>query len=154
MLYVAARLTNSDDHVRRTPFHGSPICEAGSTRRCPSCRARGELAKAIRCGLSRWPALTRYADRGDLEIDNNAAERAIRPIAIGSKNWLFAGSDTGGECAAVIYTLIETAKLNGLDPQVYIHDVLARIGDHPIDRIGDLAPWNWQTPREAVTLAA
>jgi transposase len=113
-----------------------------------------ELAKAIRYGLSRWPALTRYADHGDLEIDNNAAERAIWPLAIGRKNWLFAGSDTGGERAAVIYTLIESAKLNGLDPQAYLRDVLARIGDHPINRIGDLAPWNWQTPREAVTMAA
>src|SRR5690606_2308268 len=81
---------------------------------------KSELAKAIRYGLSRWPALTRYADHGGLEIDNNAAERAIRPLAIGRKNWLFAGSDTGGERAAVIYTLIETAKLNGLDPQAYL----------------------------------
>lgn len=115
---------------------------------------KSELAKAIRYGLSRWPALTRYADHGGLEIDNNAAERAIRPLAIGRKNWLFAGSDTGGERAAVIYTLVESAKLNGLDPQAYLRDVLARIGDHPINRIGDLAPWNWQTPREAATLAA
>lgn len=121
---------------------------------------KSELAKAIRYGLSRWPALTRYADHGDLEIDNNAAERAIRPLAIGRKNWLFAGSDTGGERAAVIYTLIESAKLNGLDPQAYLRDVLARIGDHPINRVGELAPWNWTShartvaPTEAVVESA
>ncbi len=78
-----------------------------------------------------------------LEIDNNAAERAIRGIALGRKNYLFAGSDAGGERAAAIYSLIETAKLNGLDPEAYLRAVLARIADHPIKRIADLLPWNW-----------
>ncbi len=119
-------------------FHG----EKRSNATLSKLSGKSELAMAIRYGLSRWPALTRYADHGGLAIDNNAAERAIRPLAIGRKNWLFAGSDTGGERAAVIYTLIETAKLNGPDPQAYFRDVLARIGDHPINRIGDLAPWN------------
>ena len=76
-----------------------------------------------------------------IEIDNNAAERSIRPIALGRKNWLFAGSDRGGERAAGILSLIESAKLNGLDPEVYLRDVLAQIADHPINQIGNLLPW-------------
>ncbi|CAO3456100.1 Mobile element protein [Azospirillum argentinense] len=103
---------------------------------------KGDLAKAIRYARSRWTALTRYVDDGRLEISNNAAERAIRPLAIGRRNWMFAGSDAGGERAAAIYTLVETAKLNGLDPQAYLRDVLGRIADHPINRIADLLPWN------------
>ena len=88
-------------------------------------------------------ALGRYVGDGRLEIDNNAAERAIRPLAIGRKNYLFAGSDRGGERAAAIYSLIETAKLGDLDPEAYLRDVLARIADHPINKIGELLPWNW-----------
>jgi hypothetical protein len=103
---------------------------------------RSELAKAIRYARSRWAALTRYLDDGTLEISNNAAERSIRPLALGRKNYLFAGSDAGGERAAAIYTLVETAKLNGLDPEAYFRDVLDRIADHPINRIGELLPWN------------
>ena len=83
----------------------------------PRLSGKSDLAGAIRYARSRWQALTRYLDDGRLEITNNAAERAIRPLALGRKNWLFAGSDTGGERAAAIYTLIETAKLNGLDPE-------------------------------------
>jgi transposase len=104
--------------------------------------AKSELAGAIRYARSRWQALGRYLDDGRLEISNNAAERAIRPLALGRKNYLFAGSDEGGERAAAAYTLIETAKLNGLDPQAYLRDVLARIAEHPINRIADLLPWN------------
>ena len=103
---------------------------------------RSELAKAIRYARSRWAALTRYLNDGTLEISNNAAERAIRPLALGRKNYLFAGSDSGGDRAAAMYTLIETAKLNGLDPELYLREVLRRIADHPINRIGDLLPWN------------
>jgi hypothetical protein len=102
-----------------------------------------DLAAAIRYTLTRWKALTRFVEDGRLEIDNNAAERSIRPLAIGRKNYLFAGSDAGGERAAAIYSLIETAKLNGLDPEAYLRDVIARIADHPINRIADLLPWNW-----------
>jgi len=109
----------------------------------PKLSAKSDLAGAIRYTLSRWPALIRYADDGRLEIDNNAAERSIRPLALGRKNYLFAGSDAGGERAAAIYSLIGTAKLNGLDPEAYLRDVLARIADHPINRIGALLPWNW-----------
>ncbi|ASG24807.1 IS66 family transposase [Nitrospirillum viridazoti CBAmc] len=103
---------------------------------------KGDLAKAIRYARSRWTALTRYVDDGRLELSNNAAERAIRPLAIGRRNWMFAGSDAGGERAAAIYTITQTVKLNGLDPQAYLRDVLDRIADHPINRITDLLPWN------------
>jgi transposase len=100
------------------------------------------LAGAIRYSLTRWVAMTRYTTDGRLDICNNAAERAIRPLAIGRKNWLFAGSDTGGERAAVIYTLIETAKLNGINPEAYLRTIIARIADHPAKRIDALLPWN------------
>jgi transposase len=104
---------------------------------------KSELAGAIRYGLSRWAQLTRYRDDGRLEIDNNAAERAIRALVLGRKNWLFAGSDDGGERAAAIYTLTETAKLNHIDPEAWLRDVLARLATHPAKRIDELLPWHW-----------
>ena len=104
--------------------------------------AKSALAVAIRYALSRWAALVRYCDDGRIEIDNNAAERALRAVALGRKNYLFAGSDAGGERAAAIYSLIGTAKLNGLDPEAYLRDVLERINEHPINRIAELLPWN------------
>ena len=104
--------------------------------------AKSELAKAIGYSLTRWRALTRYRDDGRIEIDNNAAERALRGVALGRGNYLFMGSDAGGERAASIYSLVETAKLNGLDPQAYLCDVLTRIAEHPINRIDELLPWN------------
>lgn len=103
---------------------------------------KSELAAAFRYGRSRWQALTRYVDDGRLEMTNNAAERAIRPLALGRKNYRFAGSDEGGIRAAAIYTLVETAKLNGLDPEAYLRDVLARIAEHKIRRVAELLPWN------------
>jgi len=105
-------------------------------------------AEAIRYALSRWTSLCRFLDDGTIEIDNNAAERSIRPITLGRKNWLFAGSDRGGERAASILSLIETAKLNGLDPEAYLRDVLTRIADHPINRVDELLPWNASVPAE------
>ena len=108
----------------------------------PRLSGKSDLAKAIRYTLSRWAALNCYADDGRVEIDNNAAERSIRGIALGRKNWLFAGSDTGGERAAAIYSLIETCKLNGIDPEAYLRSVLTNIADHPINRVADLLPWN------------
>ena len=109
---------------------------------------KSAVAGAINYGLGRWPAFVRYCDDGALEIDNNAAERALRAVALGRKNYLFCGSDSGGERAAAIYSLIGTAKLNGLDPEAYLRDVLTRIADHPINRIAELLPWNVQ-PRDA-----
>ena len=108
----------------------------------PKLSGKGELAGAMRYARGRWEALTRYLDDGRLEISNNAAERAIRPLALGRKNYMFAGSDAGGERAAAIYTLVETAKLNGLNPEAYLRAILNDIADHPINRVGDLLPWN------------
>jgi transposase len=114
---------------------------------------RSETAKAIDYSLKRWTALTRFLDDGRLCMSNNAAERAVRCVAVGRKNWTFAGSDEGGHRAAAIYTLIETAKLNDVDPQAWLADVLARLPDHPAKRINDLLPWNWR-PQNLVAEAA
>jgi len=100
------------------------------------------LAKALRYSLVRWPALTRYTTDGRCDICNNAAERAIRPLTLGRKNWLFCGSDKGGKNAAVIFTLTQTAKLNGLNVEAYLRHVISVIPDHPIKRIEELLPWN------------
>jgi transposase len=114
---------------------------------------RSETAKAIDYSLKRWTALRRFLDDGRLCMSNNAAERAVRCVAVGRKNWTFAGSDEGGYRAAAIYTLIETAKLNGIDPQAWLADLLARLPDHPARRISELLPWNWR-PQNLVAEAA
>ena len=103
-----------------------------------------ETGKAIDYSLKRWAALTRFLDDGRLCMSNNAAERELRAVAVGRKNWTFAGSDEGGRRAAAIYTLIATAKLNDVDPQAWLADVLARLPDHPAKRIHELLPWNWR----------
>jgi transposase len=105
-----------------------------------------ETAKAIDYMLKRWAAFTRFLDDGRICLTNNAAERALRGIALGRKAWLFAGSDRGGERAAAVYTLIGTAKLNDVDPQAWLADVLRRIADHPASRLDELLPWNWPRP--------
>src|SRR5215510_7712135 len=105
-----------------------------------------ETGKAIDYSLKRWGALTRFLDDGRLCMSNNAAERKLRAIALGRRNWTFAGSDEGGRRAAAIYTLIATAKLNNVDPQAWLADVLARLSDHPAKRIHELLPWNWHPP--------
>jgi transposase len=102
---------------------------------------KSDVAAAIRYALTLWDALVRYADDGSIEIDNSAAERALRGVALGRKNYLFAGSDKGGERAAVFYALIGTARLNGLDPEAYLRYVLTHIAEHPISRIEELLPW-------------
>jgi transposase len=103
---------------------------------------KSEIAQAIAYSLNRWAALTRYTTDGILEIDNNAAERSIRPIAVGRKNYLFAGSDEGGKRAAAMYSLMGTAKMHGMDPEAYLKYVLTHISDHKINRIDELLPWN------------
>jgi transposase len=108
-----------------------------------------ETGKAIEYSLKRWAALTRFLDDGRLCMTNNAAERELRAIAVGRRNWTFAGSDEGGRRAAALYTLIGTAKLNDVDPQAWLADVLARMLDYPAKRIGDLLPWSWHAERRA-----
>ncbi|EHJ60622.1 Transposase IS66 [Novosphingobium pentaromativorans US6-1] len=103
-----------------------------------------DLAKAINYMLRRWGAFTRFLEDGRICLTNNAAERALRCVPLGRKAWLFCGSDRGGQRAAVLYTLIHTARLNDVDPQAWLADVLARIAEHPVNRIDELLPWNWQ----------
>ena len=97
---------------------------------------------AVRYALGRWEALMRFCDDGHIETDNNAAERSLRAVVLGRKNYSFNGSAVGGERAAAIYSLISSAKLNGLNPEAYLRKVLELIADHPIKRIAELLPWN------------
>ncbi|MFL0587507.1 transposase, partial [Sphingomonas olei] len=116
---------------------------------------KSDMAKAIAYGTKRWPALCRFLGDGRLEIDNNIAERALRGVAVGRRNWLFAGSRAGGERAAAIYTVIQTCKANGVDPQAYIADVIARVaGDWPATRWDELMPWNWVPQTDQPTAQA
>jgi transposase len=104
-----------------------------------------DVAQAMDYMLNRWPAFTRFLHDGRICLTNNAAERALRGIALGRKAWLFAGSDRGGQRGAMMYSLIATAKMNDVDPQAWLADVLARIADHPIHKLDELLPWSWQT---------
>src|SRR5271169_4851831 len=113
-----------------------------------------DVAKAFDYMLKRWPAFKRFLDDGRICLSNNAAERALRGIALGRKSWMFCGSDRGGERAAVMYSLIGTAKMNNVDPQAWLTDVLTRIAEHPVHRLDELLPWNWQLLRESVSQAA
>ena len=115
---------------------------------------KNDTAKAINYSLNRWTAFTRFLDDGRVCLSNNAAERALRGIAIGRKNWTFAGSDAGGDRAAAVYTLIETCKMNDVDPQAWLADVLARLPDHPASRVAELLPWTWKATQQSKTAAA
>jgi transposase len=113
-----------------------------------------DLTKAFNYMLRRWPSFTRFLDDGRICLSNNAAERALRGIALGRKSWLFCGSDRGGQRAAVLYSLIVTCKMNGVDPQAWLADVLARIAGHPAHRLDELLPWNWKAPALALPAKA
>jgi transposase len=113
-----------------------------------------DLAKAFNYMLRRWPSFTRFLNDGRICLTNNAAERALRGIALGRKSWLFCGSDRGGERAAILYSLIVSAKMNDVDPQAWLADVLARIAAHPAQRIDDLLPWNWRPASSTIAADA
>src|SRR3712207_1265279 len=111
---------------------------------------KSALGKALQYALGRWDALARYVEDGRLSIDNNLAERQLRGVAVTRKNFLFVGSDVGGQRAAIIYTIAETAKLNGLDPEAYIAAILDRLArGHPINRLDELLPWHFRAQRQA-----
>ena len=134
-----------DERRRIRQLHTQPLMHElkawfEQTLACVS--KKSELAVSIRYALTRWVALTRFIDDGRIEIDNNAAERALRCVALGRKNFLFAGSDAGGERAAAIYSLIGTAKLNGIDPEAYLRYVIAHINEHRVNKVAELLPWN------------
>jgi transposase len=158
-LYAVEKTINRlppDRRQQQRQLQSKPIAEALAAWAEATVRQlsrKSELAQAFRYMRARWTALVRCFDDGRLALDNNPAERALRCVAIGRKNYLFAGSDAGGRRAAAIYSLIESAKLNGLNPQHYLTDVLVRIADHPARRIAELLPWNWQ-PFNATRAAA
>jgi hypothetical protein len=138
---------SADERQRHRECHARPVVATlkhwleEQLHRVPP---RGGLAEAIRYAFARWPALCRFLADGRIELDNNPVERAIRPVALGRKNHLFAGSDGGAERWAIIASLLETAKLNGIEPYAYLKDVLDRMANgHPMSRIDDLLPWNW-----------
>lgn len=139
-----------DERQRVRTEKGQPLLESmkGWFRESLSKLSRkSDVAQAIHYALGRWSALIRYCTDGAIEIDNNAAERALRAVALGRKNYLFAGSNAGGQRAAAIYSLIGSAKLNGLDPEAYLTHVLTRIADHPMLQIDQLLPWNVEIPK-------
>ena len=112
---------------------------------------KSPLGDAVQYALARWPALMVFAGDGLVPIDNNSAERAMRKVAVGRKNWLFAGNEAGGKRAAVIYSLIETCSRLGINPQEYLTDVLQRVGSHPQSRVAELTPRGWLAARTAAT---
>jgi transposase len=113
-----------------------------------------DIAKALDYALKRWDAFARFVDDGRICLTNNAAERALRGVALGRKAWLFAGSDRGGERAAIVLSLVTTAKLNDVAPRAWLADVLARIADHPAAKLDQLLPWNWKPIAAPLSAAA
>jgi transposase len=138
---------NAEERLGARQTKISPLVEAfeGWMRaQRPNLSRHAELAKAMDYMLKRWPSFARFIEDGRICISNNAAERALRGIALGRKAWLFAGSDRGGERAAAIYSLIVTAKLNDVDPHAWLADMLRRINDQPVSKLYQLLPWNWK----------
>ena len=143
----AARALSPEARAERRQTEAAPVlAELHDWLRATLARLppKSELAGAIRYATTRWPALTRYLEDGRLAIDNNVAERALRGIALGRKNFLFAGSDTGGERAAIAYSIIASAKATGHEPFAYLRDVLARLPTTLARDLHTLLPWNWQ----------
>ena len=146
-VFSGAQLGNKDGACRRIGTNAAYIAASAvglGTSKAASLSRNNDTTKAINYCLSGWDAFTRFLDDGRLCMSNNAAERELRAVALGRRNWTFAGSDEGGRGAAAIYTLIATAKLNDIGPQAWLADVLARLPDHPAKRIHELMPWNWR----------
>lgn len=142
-----ARYQPTKDRVALRQQKAKPIfddLEAWLKDKLPKISGKTPLAEAIRYALGRMPKARPYLDNGLLELDNNICERSIRPLTFGRKNYLFMGSEGGGKAAAIAYTLIETARMNNVNPEAWLTWVLTHIADHKINRIEDLAPWNWQ----------
>ena len=153
----AARGLPPDKRAEIRQAEAKPAFDNLETRlscQLPGKSGKSPLASAIRYALTRKARMRPYLDHGILELDNNTAERAMRAVALGRRNYLFVGSQTGGKSAAIAYTLIETAKLNCVDPQAWLADTLARIPDHKINRIDDLLPWNARQRQSDRTLTA
>jgi transposase len=152
LIFDAERQINglaADKRLELRQAHIAPlVAELESWMRAERARLsrHNDVAKAIDYMLTRWGAFSRFLDDGRICLTNNAAERALRCVAVGRRNWTFCGSDRGGERAAAIYTLIATAKLNDIDPEAWLADVLRRIADHPASRLAELLPWNWEHP--------
>ena len=158
-LFEIERTINGRPPVERLAVrieHSAPLMDdlhSWLTTQLAKLSRNHDLAKAINYMLRRWPSFTRFLDDGRVCLSNNAAERALRCVPLGRKAWLFCGSDRGGERAAVLYTLIQTARLNDVDPQAWLADVLARIAGHPAQHLDELLPWHW-TPPIALAKAA
>ncbi len=132
--------------------HSAPlVADLGTWMRAKRAKLsrHNDIAKAMDYMLNRWTAFTRFLADGRICLSNNAAERALRTLALGRRSWLFAGSDRGGQRAAMMYSLVTTAKMNNVDPQAWLADILARIANHPAHRLDELMPWNWTPPAQA-----
>ena len=137
-----------EERLAARQAHAAPVLKAlhaWMIEKASQVDPKSPLMEALNYSLNRWQSLCRYTQDGRLSIDNNSAERSIRGVGIGRKNYMFFGSDSGGDRAAILYSLIETCKLNSIDPQRYLHYVLERIADHPINRVHELLPWNVAT---------
>jgi transposase len=157
-IFAQERLINGHTAAARLAYrrvHVAPLVaglEAWMRTERPKLSRHAEVAKAIDYMLKRWPAFARFLNDGRICVSNNAAERALRGVALGRKAWLFCGSDRGGTRTALLYTLIGTAKLNGVDPQAWLADVLERIADLPVSRLPELLPWKWRSPTTSALL--
>ena len=154
----AVRDAEPEERRRYRDTHARPVLDEFKTwldTELPRLAPKSDLAKAMRYLTKRWTAFTRYLDDGRLEADNGAAERALKGPVLGRKNWMFAGSDAGAQRAAIVFSLIETCKLNDIDPFAYLQDILARLPTHPANRIDELLPYHWKTRHsDALTVDA